>query len=581
MVALAILLSPLLGAAAMLGVGRRLPRAAVSALCCATIALSFALSWIVDPGRYFIGSWLPLLGADWAFLLDELSLKMIRLVTGIGLLIHVYSTGYMAHEDGYSRYFGYLNLFVFFMLLLVMADNYALAFAGWEGVGLASYLLIGFFYDRKPTGDAANKAFLTNRVGDLGYLQFMFAMLAGVGSLNYGDTAEYRGPAAFLLLLAATGKSAQLPLYTWLPDAMEGPTPVSALIHAATMVTAGVYIVIRSQAMFVGLEILAWVGLATALLAALIATVQNDIKRVLAFSTVSQLGLMFLALGVGAYDAALLHLLTHAFFKALLFLGAGSVIHGLGGEQDLRRMGGLKRSMPLTFWTMLTGVLAIAGVPGLSGFFSKDEILAAVSHRSQWLAAGGLVVSLLTAFYTWRMFRMTFLGTARSEVRAHESPYAMLIPMLALAVGSVVAGWGAHIELPIAAASVVALLIGFALAHRGFEFPAAFAKLHALDGFYHTFFVKGLAQGGGRALALFDRGAIDGAVDGTGFFARVLSRISILWDTWVVDGIVRLTGHGVRLASYPTRLLHSGALQSYGAMVLLGVIAFLGWAATR
>jgi len=580
-VALAILLSPLFGAAAMLALGRRLPRAAVSALCCATVALSFALSWTVEPGRYFVGSWLPAMGADWAFLLDDLSLTMTRLATGIGLAIHVYSVGYMARENGYARYFGYLNLFVFFMLLLVMADNYALAFAGWEGVGLASYLLIGFFHERKTAGDAANKAFLTNRVGDLGYLLFMFALLASVGSLRYADTTDYRGPAAFFLLLAATGKSAQLPLYTWLPDAMEGPTPVSALIHAATMVTAGVYIVVRSQGMFAGLDIVAWIGLATALLAALIAAAQNDIKRVLAFSTVSQLGLMFLALGVGAYDAALLHLLTHAFFKALLFLGAGSAIHGLGGEQDLRRMGGLKQSMPITFWTTLIGVLAIAGVPGFSGFFSKDAILAAAFERSAWFGAAALSVSLLTAFYMWRLLRLAFFGEPRSAHRGHESPWTMLAPMGVLAAGSVAAGWGTHVELPVAAASVAALSMGFALAHRGFEFPTAFANLHALDGVYHAVFVKGLAQGGGRALSLFDRGAINGAVDGTGFVARVVSRISIFWDRWVVDGAVQLTGNAVRLASYPVRLLQTGALQSYGAMVLVGVIAFLGWAATR
>ncbi|MBM3749036.1 MAG: NADH-quinone oxidoreductase subunit L, partial [Acidobacteria bacterium] len=421
-------LFPLFGALLMLLIGRKLdpqapgqagmpiPRggakALISVLCPGTVLLSLLFSvgavmelarlpekahqviqftWLAGLPFSTSGGALGRLAADWGFLLDPLSAVMILVVSGVGFLIHVYSIGYMGHEGGYYRFFGYMNLFVFFMLMLVLANNYVLMFVGWEGVGLCSYLLIGFYFHKKSAGDAGKKAFIVNRIGDSGFILGILLMFATLGTVRFLDVnkALAHVPAevgfgvlsamALLLFIGATGKSAQFPLYTWLPDAMEGPTPVSALIHAATMVTAGVYMVARSNALFRLTPdtsmIVAIVGAFTAILAASIALVQNDIKRVLAYSTISQLGYMFLACGVGAYWVAIFHLYTHAFFKALLFLGSGSVIHALSGEQDMRRMGGLKDKIPATHWTMLAGTLAIAGVPGLAGFFSKDEIL--------------------------------------------------------------------------------------------------------------------------------------------------------------------------------------------------------------
>src|SRR2546426_6921716 len=385
---------------------------------------------------------------------------MCLVVTGVGLLIHVYSVGYMAHDPSFRRFFLYLNLFMWAMLTLVLADNFLLLFVGWEGVGLCSYLLIGFWYTRPAAAEAGKKAFIMNRVGDFGVLLGMLVLLAWCGSLDFkqafgvaplvfrtGSAAV--ATATLLLFLGATGKSAQLPLYTWLPDAMEGPTPVSALIHAATMVTAGVYMVARCHPLFLlapgSLETVAVVGAATGLFAATIGLAQNDIKRVLAYSTVSQLGYMFMACGVGAFSAGIFHLMTHAFFKALLFLGAGSVIHALSDEQDLRRMGGLARKLPWTHGTMLVATLAIAGIPPLAGFFSKDEILSrafATGHSGVWLV--GLVGAALTAFYMFRLYVLAFRGPSRlsheAEHHLHESPPSMVIPLVMLAVLSAVGG---------------------------------------------------------------------------------------------------------------------------------------------
>src|SRR5690349_7562265 len=361
--------------------------------------------------------------------MDQLTVVMVLVVTGVGWLIHIYATGYMAHEGGYYRFFSYLNLFMFFMLILVLAANYVLLFVGWEGVGLSSYLLIGFWFTKKSAADAGKKAFIVNRIGDFGFILGMLALFATFQTLDFQEVAKAVAPLpagtgeavitgiTLLLFLGATGKSAQLPLYVWLPDAMEGPTPVSALIHAATMVTAGVYMIGRNAVLFshapVTLDVVAVVGCATALLAGTIGLVQNDIKRVLAYSTVSQLGYMFLAMGVGAFSAGIFHLYTHAFFKALLFLGSGAVIHGLAGEQDIRNMGGLKKFLPITYWTFLIGSLAIAGVPLLSGFFSKDEILfrtftaeSTPGHTLMWLL--GMITSLLTATYMFRLVFLTF-----------------------------------------------------------------------------------------------------------------------------------------------------------------------------
>jgi NADH-quinone oxidoreductase subunit L len=398
--------------------------------------------------------------ADFAFLLDPLTLVMLLIVTGVGFLIHIYSVGYMAHEDGYWRYFAYLNLFMFFMLTLVLAENFLLMFVGWEGVGLASYLLIGFYYQRESAAEAGKKAFVLNRIGDFGFLLAMFLMITHFGSLSYSTVfsaiahhSELQGgfltAIALLLVLGATGKSAQIPLYVWLPDAMEGPTPVSALIHAATMVTAGVYMVTRSHVLFdrspFTLGVIAIIGAATALFAATVGMVQTDIKRVLAYSTISQLGYMFLACGAAAYSAAIFHLVTHAFFKALLFLAAGSVIHAMGGQQEMSAMGGLRKTIPITFWTMSAGVFAISGLPPFSGFFSKDAILyqaflSPTAGPLLWFI--GLVTAGLTAFYMFRLWYLTFFGTSRThDAHPHESPWSMLVPLVLLAILAFAGGW--------------------------------------------------------------------------------------------------------------------------------------------
>jgi NADH-quinone oxidoreductase subunit L len=485
--------------------GRRLPRPAV-----ATIALLFTLApallvaelWgfmksVGAPLTLSTAShpWIAVSGLsfDFAFSVDHLTLIMLGVVTGVGFLIHLYSVGYMAHEEGYWRYFAYLNLFMFFMLVLVLSSNFLLLFVGWEGVGLASYLLIGFYFTKDSAANAGKKAFIVNRIGDFGFLLAMFLLVAHYGSLSFDSvfaqisathlSGGFITAIALLLVVGATGKSAQIPLYVWLPDAMEGPTPVSALIHAATMVTAGIYMIARCHVLFdhapAALVVVAIIGALTAIFAATIGMVQHDIKRVLAYSTISQLGYMFLACGVGAYSAGIFHLMTHAFFKALLFLAAGSVIHALGGEQDMRKMGGLRTKIPITFWTMSAGVFAIAGIYPLSGFFSKDEILFQVFSRGGafyillWFV--GLVTAGLTSFYMFRLWFKTFFGEPysaghgpsltpdlhaahRAAVHArhdttlvleaepephgvHESPPMMTFPLVILAALAIIGGW--------------------------------------------------------------------------------------------------------------------------------------------
>lgn len=414
-----------------------------------------------EPIHFQLFNWFSvgMYSVDYGIQIDQLSVIMVMLITGVGFLIHVYSIAYMKEDENYSRYFSYLNLFIFFMLILVMSDNYLGMFIGWEGVGLASYLLIGFWFKNDDFNNAAKKAFIMNRVGDLGFLVGMFFIFYYTGSLEYSKVNDALQLGAMipaltfatsiLLFLGATGKSAQIPLFTWLPDAMAGPTPVSALIHAATMVTAGVYMIFRSNLLFSlapqTLEIIAIIGAATALYAATVGLVQNDIKKVLAYSTVSQLGLMFLALGVGAYTTALFHVLTHAFFKALLFLGSGSVIHAMSGDQDIRNMGGLKKYMPITFITFLIGSLAISGIPPFSGFFSKDEILAMAFQQNKILWIIGVGASMMTAFYMFRIVFLTFFGkfrgTKEQENHLHESPSLMTIPLIVLAVLATVAGF--------------------------------------------------------------------------------------------------------------------------------------------
>jgi len=486
--------------------GRKLPRPAVTGIALLFTAIpALLVAWLwatMLSGNLGILSvisrpWIKISGfeVNFAFAVDHLTLIMLGVVTGVGFLIHLYSAGYMAQEDGYWRFFAYLNLFMFFMLVLVLSSSFLLLFVGWEGVGLASYLLIGFYFKRDSAANAGRKAFVVNRIGDFGFLLAMFLLISHFGSLDFttvfsaisqhpqmGSEAHggFLTAIALLLVLGAAGKSAQIPLYVWLPDAMEGPTPVSALIHAATMVTAGIYMVARAHVLFdrspYALGVVAAIGAATAIFAACIGLVQHDIKRVLAYSTISQLGYMFLACGVAAYSAAIFHLLTHAFFKALLFLAAGSVIHALSGEQDMRVMGGLRKRIPITFWTMTAGVFAIAGIPPFAGFFSKDEILyqtfASPNPLAKLLWLIGLLTAGLTSFYMFRLWFKTFFGPARFDEHAlgasaahhstsgtdpmeaehdagqathphgvHESPWIMLGPLVLLAILSVVGGW--------------------------------------------------------------------------------------------------------------------------------------------
>jgi len=462
-------LLPLLGFLMVALSGKRLTQGATSVIACGSVLISFIISIYLftqllstpEDQRYFsviLFDWIKTGGfsASIRFLVDPLSSLMLLIITGVGFLIHVYSIGYMHNDAGFNRFFSYLNLFVFFMLLLVMGSNYLLMFVGWEGVGLCSYLLIGFWFKNQDYNDAANKAFIMNRVGDLGLLLGVILIVMNFGSLQYDEVFSKVNSVdtqtitliTILLFIGAMGKSAQIPLYTWLPDAMAGPTPVSALIHAATMVTAGVYMVVRNNLLYtlspVSLEIILIVGLATALFAATIALTQNDIKKVLAYSTVSQLGLMFVALGLGAYTTGVFHMATHAFFKALLFLCAGSVIHALQGEQDIRRMGGLKKYLPITYLTFLIGVLAISGIPPFAGFFSKDEILAQAFEHNRLVWGVALLASLLTVFYMFRLLFLTFYGSVRATEKTmshiHDAPKSMAFPLITLAVLSVIGG---------------------------------------------------------------------------------------------------------------------------------------------
>ena len=581
-------------------------------------------TWVAGLPFHLANGTLGRFAADWGFLLDPLSSVMILVVTFVGFLIHVYSIGYMWHDGGYYRFFAYMNLFVFFMLMLVLANNYLLLFVGWEGVGLCSYLLIGFYFHKKSAGDAGNKAFIVNRIGDAGFILAMLLIMSTVGTLRFVDVnAALKGMPAeaagfgvlsvitLLLFVGATGKSAQFPLYVWLPDAMEGPTPVSALIHAATMVTAGVYMVARSSAIYMltphTSTIVMVIGAFTAILAASIALTQNDIKRVLAYSTVSQLGFMFMAAGAGAYWVAIFHLYTHAFFKALLFLCSGSVIHAMSGEQDMRKMGALKNKIPITHWTMFVGSLAIAGVPGLAGFFSKDEVLWEVWQSpigSHAVYVVGITTALMTAFYMWRLMFLTFYGEPRMDAETahhvHESPKTMTIPLMLLAAGSIGAGWihasfehwlelpmaeghGDHsTELMLMGLSVLVAFVGIFLASKFYQakvggplYPVLLNKWY-VDEIYDFLFVRGLTKGGGLLLGLFDKRVVDGGVNGAGWLTRFTSTLSIWWDTWVIDGLVRLSAFSVKVASFPVRVFQNGFVQSYALVFTAGVaLAFL------
>ena len=545
-----------------------------------------------------------------SFLIDPLSSIMLLIITGVGFLIHIYSIGYMHDDAGFGKFFSYLNLFIFFMLLLVLGSNYIVMFIGWEGVGLCSYLLIGFWYTNSSYASAAKKAFVMNRIGDLGFLLGVFFIFTTFGSVEFSKIfpqAANMLPGdgtitliALLLFIGACGKSAQLPLFTWLPDAMAGPTPVSALIHAATMVTAGIYMIARSNVLFdlapVVQHLIAIVGLATALVGALIAMTQTDIKKVLAYSTVSQLGYMFLGLGVGAYDGGFFHVITHAFFKALLFLGAGSVIHAMHHEQDMRHMGGLRKKLPITFITMLIGTMAISGIPGLSGFFSKDEILAHVYEHDKIMWGIGVFTSFLTAFYMFRMLFLTFFGTYRgthhAEEKIHESPKSMTIPLVVLAILSAIGGligipevlgghhwlsqWlspvimhhpeaGDHnTEFMLMGITTAGVLISIGIAYSRYvkqnHIPVPDeAKRPVLANLsYHKFYIDEIYDA-------IIRKPLDGL---SNFFYRIV-------DNKIVDGIVNGLGWGTSEASKGLRLLQSGNVGFYIFMMVIGIISLL------
>jgi NADH-quinone oxidoreductase subunit L len=663
-------LFPLAGAVTMFFIGRRLSNGAVNAVGVGSVGLSMIFAfgailqliarapvqrvveivlfdWVPAGAMHTMSGRLVNFNAQWAMLLDPLSAVMLGVVTGVGFLIHVYSTGYMAHEGGYYRFFGYLNLFMFSMLVLVLGNNLLLLFVGWEGVGLCSYLLIGFYFLRKSASDAGKKAFIVNRIGDAGFVLGLLLLLNAIGTLRFteiGPAIEAGGftvgngvmtAIALLLFVGATGKSAQIPLYVWLPDAMEGPTPVSALIHAATMVTAGVYMITRMNVVFqlapVALAAVATVGAVTAIYAASMGLVQNDIKRVLAYSTVSQLGYMFLALGVGAFTAGIFHLMTHAFFKALLFLGSGSVIHALGGEQDMRKMGGLWSKIPITAWTFLLATIAISGIPPLAGFVSKDAILAASFNARPLLWGIGLVTAGMTAFYMFRLVFLTFFGESRVphdvEHHIHESPRSMTVPLMILALLSVVGGWigwpeslggsdhfakfldpviARHAEVIAAvpeatqraseyelmAASVLVGLIGISLAWffylRRPRIPGTLAarsgglyrllyNKYYVDQIYDAMFVN-RTKDLGTTLGAFDRDVIDGlGVNGAGWVTRAFSSISMVWDKWIIDGLVNLAARIVWIFSYPVRMIQSGRVSNYALLIVLGVLVFLGY----
>jgi NADH-quinone oxidoreductase subunit L len=679
-------LFPLVTAGLMLLIGRRLPNIGVSVLCVGSVGLSFVYAigavsqllaaepehrvvqqilfqWLTPGPMQMSGGQLVTFVADWGYLLDPLSCVMVLVVTGVGFLIHVYSIGYMGHEGGYYRFFGYMNLFMFSMLTLVLANNMVLMFVGWEGVGLCSYLLIGFYFLKKSAADAGKKAFIVNRIGDAGFILGILLTAVTLGTIRFtshglADPASYTGifeelgrvvgtgafghsggiftAIALLLFVGAVGKSAQIPLYVWLPDAMEGPTPVSALIHAATMVTAGVYMVARMNALYqlapFAMDVVAVVGAVTAIFAASMALVQNDIKKVLAYSTISQLGYMFLALGVGAFAAGIFHLMTHAFFKALLFLGAGSVIHAMSGEQDVRNMGGLWDKIPVTARTFGIATLAISGIFPFAGFFSKDEILGGAFDRyfSLWLV--GFITAGMTAFYMFRLLFLTFFGYSRADEHVgkhiHESPPTMTVPLVILAVLSAIGGWigwpgslggenrferflepvvsgvlaeteavkivhHAHTKEYLLMLAVLGIaLTGIWLAYQFYRskriapelVAGKWPRLYSL--LFHKYYVDEIYDATvvnrvkdlGTGLGVFDAKVIDGVgVDGTGWLARFGSTLSMWWDKWIIDGLLNLGAKLMQLFSYPVRLLQTGAFSSYALLILLGLVVLLAY----
>jgi NADH-quinone oxidoreductase subunit L len=616
-------LFPLIGFVINGFAGRKMSKGMSGAIGCISVLASFILSVLIfievngsaeKTHVVNLFSWISsgTLSVPFSFLVDPLSCLFLLIITGIGFLIHVYSVGYMHEDEGFARFFTYLNLFVFFMLLLVLGNNYLIMFVGWEGVGLCSYLLIGFWYKNTAYNNAAKKAFIVNRIGDLGFLLGIILIFFTFGTISYGEVFGQAGTAststitaiALLLFIGAMGKSAQIPLYTWLPDAMAGPTPVSALIHAATMVTAGIYMIVRSNILYsmspAASEFVAIIGAATALFAATIGLVQTDIKKVLAYSTVSQLGLMFLALGAGAYSSAVFHVGTHAFFKALLFLGAGSVIHAMGGEQDIRKMGGLKKALPVTFITMALGTIAISGIPPFSGFFSKDEILAHVYEENKFLWFIGSVTSILTAFYMFRMFFLTFYGKFRGthdqEHHLHESPKSMTVPLMFLAALAVVGGlaglpefWGTNNWISGFLSPVIYRKNPSTLNHETEWFLMGLATLAAVVSTYIAFVVyrknnimpaaKEENMNGVERL-IYNKYKVDEFYNSV--ITRPLNAVSEGFDKFfesqLIDGIVKGVGNGVKSLSGLVRQLQTGNIGVYiFAMVLcIAAILFFG-----
>jgi NADH-quinone oxidoreductase subunit L len=628
-------LLPLLGSAVNGLLGAKWPNKFVNSVAIGSTGLSFlcaleAVREFFDGGQVLFHkeffTWIAAgnFRAGFDLQMDQLTVVMVLVVTGVGWLIHIYATGYMAHEGGYYRFFSYLNLFMFFMLILVLAANYVLLFVGWEGVGLSSYLLIGFYFLKKSASDAGKKAFIVNRIGDFGFMLGMFLLFKAFHTLDF--TAVFQAAsnpawghegwgqfgtftvACLLLFTGACGKSAQLPLYVWLPDAMEGPTPVSALIHAATMVTAGVYVVARSHILFAhsetALVVVAIVGCATAFFAATIGLVQTDIKKVLAYSTVSQLGYMFLACGVGAFSAGILHLMTHAFFKALLFLAAGSVIHAMGGEQDMQKMGGLSSKIKYTYATMLIATLAIAGIPPLAGFFSKDAILfgAFTIPGGHPLYALGLLTALLTSFYMFRLIFLTFRGKPRYDqhkVHVHESPWSMLGPLVVLAVLSVVGGWLAapafwggpdyftNFLAPVFGGHEAVDAAGEAAAHQLELILAGVAFGTALIGLAVAYWLylkrpekaDGLAKSLKPAYTtLLNKYYVDEIY--AAVVVKPLMWIStvVLWkaaDVAVIDGAVNGIAHETTALGDGVRHTQSGNTRSYAVWVVVGAIVII------
>jgi NADH-quinone oxidoreductase subunit L len=659
-------LLPLAGAAVNGLLGKRFSKALVNTIALGSTAAAFAYALYVAaqfagmpadqiPHIEHYATWMTAgaFSAEFGIYLDQLSLVMLLIVTGVGFLIHIYSVGYMEHEGGYYRYFAYLNIFMFFMLTLILANNYLLMFVGWEGVGLASYLLIGFWFLKESAANAGKKAFITNRVGDFGFLIALFLLIKHFGTLQY-DTV-FKALAAYpveasaglltaiglLMMVGASGKSAQIPLYVWLPDAMEGPTPVSALIHAATMVTAGVYMVARSNPVFnrapIALEVVAIIGTLTAIFAASIGMLQTDIKKVLAYSTISQLGFMFMGCGVAAYDAGIFHLMTHAFFKALLFLSAGAIIHGLGGEQDMRHMGGLRKYMPYTFWCMTVATFAIAGFPPLAAFFSKDGILWkdwATGHHVIWVI--GIIAAGMTSFYIFRLWFLTFFGEyrgapaessghghdghdAHSHGVPHESPMIMIIPLMILAVLTFAGGW---VGIPAALGgsdrfdhflepvfhSTLEAASGAEPAALPAEVPAgheetstellvmAISVAAAAIGLFGAWYLyykrpdlppKLAKSAGGLYTFVLDKYRIDEFYGAAIIRPIVLASTNILWkgiDATLIDGAVDESAAGAQDISDGMRRMQSGNIRSYAGWVAFGaaiVIAFMVWKGVR